>query len=120
MWNNSRLEIKRLFLVAASFENTLHRVQNSAGVGNVQEMRRSAPEIHRSKQRRLDETPGYSFKELGRFDYRAADAIAEGSQGFIITCQFRRYLGAVTTSPMYLIHDISMQKFHNPASMVAG
>ncbi|BDA43021.1 hypothetical protein COCOBI_04-0290 [Coccomyxa sp. Obi] len=54
------------------------------------EMRRPAPELHQNKQRRLDSTPGYSFKELGRFDYRAAETIAEGSQGFIITCHFRR------------------------------
>ncbi|CAL8468978.1 g8519 [Coccomyxa elongata] len=54
------------------------------------EMRRPAPEVHQNKQRRLDSTPGYSFKELGRFDYRAAETIAEGSQGFIITCHFRR------------------------------
>jgi len=68
-------------------------------------MRRPAPDIHPRKQQRLDDTPGYSFKELGRFDYRAADAIADGSQGFIITCDFRRCLFPPLCAAFFLTYS---------------
>lgn len=76
----------------------------------LQEMRRPAPDIHPRKQQRLDDTPGYSFKELGRFDYRAADAIADGSQGFIITCDFRRCFVATYLSLCSILPHMQWHK----------
>lgn len=42
-----------------------------------------------AKRRRADAKEG--FQELSRFDYAAADSLADGSQGFLVTCAFRRY-----------------------------
>ncbi len=54
----------------------------------AQEMRRPAPDVPPSKRRRQDAQEGYA--ELGRFDYRAAGQLAQGAQGFIVTCAYQR------------------------------
>lgn len=61
----------------------------------VQEMRRPAPDAPSSKRQRTDgadgtDDAGSSFSELGRFDYRAAEQLAQGAEGFILTCGFKR------------------------------
>ena len=55
-------------------------------------MRRPAPDAPPSKRLRTDCEDGEakSFMELGRFDYRAAEQLAQGAQGFIVTCGFQR------------------------------
>lgn len=56
-------------------------------------MRRPAPDAPPSKRLRTGrEGPeARSFAELGRFDYRAAEQLTRGAQGFIVTCGFQRY-----------------------------
>ena len=53
----------------------------------AQEMRRPAPDMPSSKKQRQD-AQGYA--ELGRFDYGAAGQLAQGAQGFIVTCAYQR------------------------------
>ena len=54
----------------------------------AQEMRRPAPDMPHSKRQRQDAKEDYA--ELGRFDYRAAEQLAQGAQGFIVTCSYQR------------------------------
>ena len=54
----------------------------------AQEMRRPAPDMPPSKRRRQDAQEGYA--ELSRFDYQAAGQLAQGAQGFIVTCAYQR------------------------------
>ena len=58
----------------------------------LQEMRRPAPDAPSSKRPRTDCKDGEArnFVELGRFDYRAAEQLAQGAQGFMVTCGFQR------------------------------
>ena len=65
----------------------------------VQEMRRPAPQERPAKRQRSspaeqgegDAEEQEAFQELGRFDYAAADSLASGAQGFLLTCGFRRH-----------------------------
>ena len=50
-------------------------------------MRRPAPDMPPSKKQRQD---AQGFAELGRFDYRAAGQLAQGGQGFVVTCAYQR------------------------------
>ena len=61
-------------------------------------MRRPAPQERPAKRQRCntakeeEEAEGQKgFWELGRFDYAAADSLGKGSQGFLLTCGFRRH-----------------------------
>lgn len=59
---------------------------------HLQEMRRPAPDAPPGKRPRREcaDGAGSGFLELGRFDYRAAEQLAQGAQGFIVTCGFQR------------------------------
>ena len=58
-------------------------------------MRRPAPDAPPCKRPRTDSKvdAARGFSELGRFDYRAAEQLAQGAQGFIVTCGFQRCSG---------------------------
>ncbi len=76
-------------------ELCLHIVSGKAGrcmLWGLQEMRRPAPDAPPSKRPRTEckDGAGSSFSELGRFDYRVAEQLAQGAQGFIVTCGFQR------------------------------
>ena len=62
----------------------------------TQEMRRPAPPERQAKRQRsnpAEEEVGEheGFQELSRFDYAAADSLGTDSQGFLLTCGFRRH-----------------------------
>ena len=63
------------------------RLAQPLSVHMPQEMRRTAPEERAAKRQRTED----GFQELSRFDYAAVDRLAQGFQGFILTCGFRRY-----------------------------
>jgi hypothetical protein len=59
------------------------------------EMRRFEPSLRPGKRPRPEEdeaADGQETRQVGRFDYGAADALAseEGISGFLITCKMRR------------------------------
>lgn len=62
-------------------------------------MRRPAPQQRPAKRQRSSPADGReedaqeqaAFQELGRFEYAAADSLASGAQGFLLTCGFRRH-----------------------------
>ncbi|KAK9818364.1 hypothetical protein WJX72_011344 [[Myrmecia] bisecta] len=92
-----------------------------------QEMRRDAPELYPRKRPRTDpEAAAHedTRPKVGRFEYDAPTALEQGTQGFVITCDFRREMSATREaisqapgrqrSPSHvirqLLHNIAEQK----------
>jgi hypothetical protein len=63
------------------------------------EMRRVLPDHAERPHKRARAGEQEEYTEIGRFDYSSVHDLAEGVQGFLVTCNFRRCVAVVLASP---------------------